>query len=168
MVPGTFARWCTHHYKTEPISRWRVANLGASPINPTETWIGISTDESKRARAESLFKNETLRYPLLELGLSRTDCEQIIRDAGLPVPPKSGCFFCPFKSRSQWQQMKYAEPEAFGRALAIEKNAHGRDGRPKYLPIFGPLQAVADQGELPGFDEAIAAEAGCITGACFV
>ena len=37
-----------------------------------------------------------------------------------------------------------------------------------YLPIFGPLQAVADQGELPGFDGAIAAEGGCITVVGFV
>ena len=35
------------------------------------------------------------RYPLRELGWSRGDCIDRIARAGLPVPPKSSCFFCP-------------------------------------------------------------------------
>lgn len=34
------------------------------------------------------------RYPLREWGWDRPRCEQRIVDAGLPVPPKSSCFFC--------------------------------------------------------------------------
>lgn len=34
------------------------------------------------------------RYPLREWGWNRLRCEQRIVDAGLPVPPKSSCFFC--------------------------------------------------------------------------
>lgn len=36
-----------------------------------------------------------IRYPLREWGLTRRDCGKMIADAGLPVPPKSACFFCP-------------------------------------------------------------------------
>ena len=34
------------------------------------------------------------RYPLREWGWDRERCERRIEAAGLPVPPKSSCFFC--------------------------------------------------------------------------
>lgn len=34
------------------------------------------------------------RYPLREWGWSRAQCEARIARAGLPIPPKSSCFFC--------------------------------------------------------------------------
>ncbi|MCP3732149.1 hypothetical protein M9978_17135 [Sphingomonas sp. MG17] len=34
------------------------------------------------------------RYPLREWGWTRLDCARRIREAGLPVPVKSSCFFC--------------------------------------------------------------------------
>src|SRR6516162_8167581 len=34
-------------------------------------------------------------YPLIEWGWDRERCKEEIRAAGLPVPPKSSCFFCP-------------------------------------------------------------------------
>ena len=34
------------------------------------------------------------RYPLREWGWTRERCEQRIAAAGLPIPPKSSCFFC--------------------------------------------------------------------------
>jgi len=34
-------------------------------------------------------------YPLMEWGLDREKCKQIIANAGLPVPVKSACWFCP-------------------------------------------------------------------------
>jgi hypothetical protein len=34
-------------------------------------------------------------YPLIEWGMDREACKLAIREAGLPVPPKSACKFCP-------------------------------------------------------------------------
>lgn len=34
-------------------------------------------------------------YPLVEWGMDREACKKAILSAGLPVPPKSACFFCP-------------------------------------------------------------------------
>lgn len=34
------------------------------------------------------------RYPLREWGWDRARCERRIAEAGLPIPPKSSCFFC--------------------------------------------------------------------------
>ena len=132
-----------------------------------EIQLCISTYEAHRAKA-SISAAFVKRYPLIEMSLSRADCEQIITDAGLPVPPKSGCFFCPFQRQGQWQQQKRERPDLFARSLAIERNARPHeDGTPRYLPMFGSLERVAAQDELPGFDAATADEAACVTGSCF-
>lgn len=167
MLPGTWVRWCTDRYKVKPILRYLKNEMGASKAIPVESWIGISTDEAHRAKAEQR-GIQVLRYPLIELGLSRGDCAAIITAAELPVPPKSGCWFCPFQKQAKWHQLKRERPDLFERALFMEKNARGTDGSSKYLPMFGSLDRIAFQDELLGFDEAIEAEGGCVTGSCFV
>lgn len=167
MVPGTWSRWCTKNYKIRSLQRFYRQRLGATARCPVESWVGISADESDRQKVSGV-KYEVKRYPLIELGMSRADCEQIIRDAGLPVPPKSGCWYCPFQKQSRWFQLRRERPDLFDRALLLERNAQGRDGSKKYLPMFGSLERIASQQELPGFDEAIEAEAGCVSGSCFV
>jgi 3'-phosphoadenosine 5'-phosphosulfate sulfotransferase (PAPS reductase)/FAD synthetase len=160
MVPGTFSRWCTEHYKIRALRRayrW---------LGVTEEWIGMSSDEPNRLRP-STNPLVTKRYPLAEKGLTRANCAMAITNAGLPLPPKSGCWYCPFQKRSQWQEMKRNRPGEFAQALFMERNAQGKDGSKKYLPMFGSLESVAAQDELPGFDEAIEDEAGCVTGSCF-
>jgi hypothetical protein len=59
-------------------------------------------------------------YPLLDLRLSRDACHRIIQGAGLPMPPKSSCFFCPFKRPSEWIELKRRRPDLFERAVDIE------------------------------------------------
>jgi hypothetical protein len=168
MLPSGFMRWCTHHWKLDALSKYHRQVLGASAASPVESWVGISAGEAHRAKP-SMYAWEIKRFPLIEMGLTRADCEQIIL-AELPsLPIKSGCWFCPFQSRAQWQQMKRLDSDRFARALAIERNARPKkNGGLRYLPMFGSLEAVAAQDELPGFDEAIEAEAGCVTGACLV
>jgi hypothetical protein len=116
-APGT--RQCTFDFKI-----WRVARelkaRGATAEQPAMVALGISTDEFKRARTESGIAWETLDYPLLTLRLSRYDCERIVAAAGLPVPPKSACWFCPLRRASGWARMKLDDPERFERVVQIE------------------------------------------------
>ena len=167
MLPGTWVRWCTDRYKVRPILRYLKRVMGATSADPVESWIGISTDEKARARP-STADFQIKRYPLIERGYSREDCAGIISASGLPPAPKSGCWFCPFQKQSRWHQLKRERPDQFQRALFMEGNARGRDGSSKYLPMFGSLERVALQDELPGFDAAIEAEGGCVSGSCFV
>lgn len=164
MLPGTWVRWCTDRYKVRPILSYLKREMGATKAAPVESWIGISTDEKHRAIRASVGGIQVKRYPLIELGLSRSDCEVIIREAELPVPPKSGCWFCPFQKQSIWHRMKREEREHFDAALVMESNARGKDGSSKYLPMFGSLQRVAMQDELVGFDAAIEDEGSCVSG----
>jgi site-specific recombinase XerD len=90
-APGT--RSCTADFKIRVIGRWLKAH-GATPTNPATIAIGISLDEIHRANTRRHQPYERIVYPLLDLHIRRTDCPRIIRSAGLPVPPKSACWFC--------------------------------------------------------------------------
>ena len=121
MSGGTPAsRTCTAKWKGDTLDRWR-KNNGATKDNPFTSLIGFSTDEMHRANKRKASPLERLEYPLLDLGLSRHDCEQVIRDAGLPVPPKSACWFCPWQSIESWRRMKIEKPDQFQRGVELEQ-----------------------------------------------
>jgi hypothetical protein len=114
-APGN--RSCTVDYKIIPIDQYIKKYIGF----PVEVGIGISLDEFQRATTKYNTNLKTLVYPLLDLRLSRIDCINIIQHAGLPVPPKSSCWFCPFHSMETWQKMRNEEPEQFKKAVELEE-----------------------------------------------
>jgi hypothetical protein len=66
-------------------------------------------------------------YPLQDWGLERAQLAAIIEAAGLPVPPKSACFYCPASQPEEVVQLRLEHPELYERALRIERLA--RDGK---------------------------------------
>lgn len=88
--------------------------------------IGISTDEIQRIRRKTEEPHEIVVYPLIELGLDRDDCKKIIADAGLPVPPKSACFFCPFHGKDYWRDMRSNRPDLWEQTVSLEKLLNNR------------------------------------------
>lgn len=68
-----------------------------------------------------------LRYPLREWGLDRNACGRVIVNAGLPLPPKSACFFCPAMKEAEIHELRTADPVSF--ALALEMERRYRAGR---------------------------------------
>jgi hypothetical protein len=157
-APGT--RSCTADYKIKVIGR-EMKRRGATAKNRAVVGIGISLDEIQRANSRRPEPHEDITYPLLELGLRRQDCARIIRNAGLPVPPKSSCWFCPFHRPETWHEQRRNEPELFEKSCQLEellnerRDALGKDH--VYLTRFGrPLREAIPDGVdlLPGFDEA--------------
>jgi len=69
----------------------------------------------------------SFRYLLQEQGLERPALAAIIEAAGLPVPDKSACFFCPATKPSEVVALKLKHPDLYERAVAMERGA--RDGR---------------------------------------
>jgi hypothetical protein len=65
----------------------------------------------------------TYWYPLAQWRHDRHDCESIIRSAGLPVPMKSSCFFCPASKKHEIVWLQEHHPDLLQRALTIERNA---------------------------------------------
>jgi hypothetical protein len=122
-APGT--RNCTADFKIRVIAKWLKAN-GATADTPATVAIGFSTDEVERVSRRRDAPHERVVYPLLDLGLDRSACAQIIRGAGLPVPPKSACFFCPFHRTQAWQEQRRDEPELFARSVELERTLNER------------------------------------------
>lgn len=151
------SRGCTRDYKVVVVGKWLKAH-GATKADPANVCIGISTDEITRVSNKRQFDYENPVYPLIDLGLNRMDCVNIIIASGLPVPPKSACTFCPFTRPSQWAEMRRDQPELFWKAADLEAYMNERrirtGVRPLYLTRFGkPLPEVIDEAQdmLPGF-----------------
>jgi hypothetical protein len=150
-APGR--RACTVDFKIKVIGRW-LREHGASAENPATVGIGISLDEIHRANKRRSEPYEAIEYPLLDLGLRRDDCIRIIAGGGLPVPPKSSCFFCPFRTLEAWREQRRNEPGLFIRAAQLEavlnerRATLGRD--PAYLTRYGrPLLEAISEASIP-------------------
>lgn len=118
-------RSCTNHYKVQRIAK-EVKARGATKDNPAIVGLGISLDEYQRMRNDNPEQYIKREYPLIELRLSRNRCIEIIQHAGLPVPPKSSCWFCPFGSTRRWRELKEDNPELFQQAIAMEKGMNDK------------------------------------------
>lgn len=170
-APGT--RSCTADFKIRVVGKW-LKQHGATAQNPATVGVGISLDEIERANTRRQEPYECIDYPLLTLGLRRADCYRIITGAGLPIPPKSACWFCPYHRPTTWTDMRRDEPELFERscqleALLIERRATlGKD--PVYLTRYGkPLARAIPGGQLTIFDafDPDGEDALCDSGRCF-
>ena len=114
IIPQQWPRWCTADWKKDIVSKY--------VEKPCWMFIGIDAGESKRAKITSMGRIE-YRWPLIEEGIDRDGCKQIIADHGLPIPPKSGCFICPFQRPDQWRKLRREHPDLFCIAVQLEKNS---------------------------------------------
>ena len=117
VIPSALWRWCTRDFKVDPIHR-HYETLGIR-INQ---YLAIAYDEFYRMKDSThpLVRN---LYPLVELKVTREDCLTLIRDAGLPVPIKSACFFCPFGSVGRWEYIFRRHPELYEKAMVLEETS---------------------------------------------
>lgn len=161
-APGR--RSCTHDYKMTVIGRELKAR-GATAARPAEVLIGISTDEIQRANNRRAEPYERVLYPLLDLRLSRLACQRVIVDAGLPMPDKSACWFCPFHSRAAWQTMSTDDPEMFDRACALEDTINGKRAALGRDPVWLSDGGVPLRRSTPDMD-ALPFDTGCDSGWC--
>lgn len=121
-APGN--RACTADYKIKVIAK-EMRRLGATKAAPGQVGIGISLDEWQRMKPSAI-EHITNDYPLVEMRIDREGCKRIIREAGLPVPPKSSCFFCPFHTIKAWQELYDKEPELFAKSVQLERTLNER------------------------------------------
>lgn len=167
-APGN--RNCTANYKLKVVTKWLKAH-GATVDTPATVAVGFSTDEIERSTNRRDVPTEQVAYPLLDLGINRGECEAIIRRAGLPVPPKSACWFCPFHRPSTWAEMRRDEPDLFWRSVELERHLNrrramlGKDD--VYFTRFGrPLDEAIAEAQPSLFGDHGGPET-CDSGACF-
>lgn len=164
-APGT--RACTSDFKVRVIGR-ELRRRGASVEQPAVVALGISVDEIERAKPgiDPRAPYQDRVYPLLDLGLRRSDCQRIIADAGLPVPGRSACWFCPLHDRETWRALKRNHPDLFAKACWLEGHLNDRRRDLGKDPVWltrhaRPLaDVIDDQLVLDGLD-------GCDSGWCW-
>lgn len=119
---GMLWRQCTKDYKITPIQRKVRELIAVSGAKTVLQYIGISLDEAHRMKHSGV-KYITNIYPLIDLRMSRWDCLRWIAKAGLPEPPKSACWHCPYRSNAQWRTMKITDPESWQAAVNFDNAA---------------------------------------------
>lgn len=124
-APGN--RTCTQEFKIVPVLRELKAR-GASVDDPAVVGLGITVDEIQRVRTayDPRVPEQRRDYPLVTLNLTRQDCVNIITGAGVPVPPKSACFFCPYHSLEQWKRLRRENRDQFDRSVDLERRMQKR------------------------------------------
>lgn len=114
---------CTDRWKQRPQAALLDADPRAQAIwarnEKVTKLVGFDADEPGRGRP---FEDAKTRnwYPLIEWGMGREECIETIRTAGLPLPGKSSCFFCPNMRLPEIRELYELNPDLFERALAME------------------------------------------------
>lgn len=167
------SRSCTADHKIKVLGKY-IKTQTTKKDWPVDTLIGISVDEIERAGRGKNEPWEKRCYPLLDLGLRRSDCENVIRDAGLPVPPKSSCFFCPFHSMLHWSELRRDDPELFAKAVVLEDTLNERRAKRDMPPVFLTrkgkrlIEVVQEAGPTLFPTDGVFNEGGCDEGHCWV
>lgn len=118
----------------------------AAGVKPVKC-IGYDNGPKDSRRAVGKTEDETFRYryPLREWGWDRERCIEEIKRAGLPVPVKSACFFCPASKSWELLWLAAKHPDLFERALRVEDGA--RDGKHGLTEVKGLWGRKAPKGE---------------------
>ncbi|MCI3130969.1 hypothetical protein [Phenylobacterium aquaticum] len=177
-LPGiAFGRGtCSQKWKAAPQHAWAQAwppareawAAGRKVVKLIGFDAGAADDRRYRVAAaidDPLYEH---RYPLREWGWTRPDSIRRIRRAGLPVPPKSACFFCtaarPQEVRTlpvlQLRQIVLIEARAQPRLRNVEglwrkavKGARGAEPRPGSMTAFIRQERLLDVAEIDGIVE---------------
>ena len=147
-VQGQVRRQCTHDWKITPIRKFLRSVLEGRPkAGAVESWLGISLDEFQRMRTSDVAYIENV-YPLVDRRITRADCTQWLLAHDLDVPPKSGCTFCPYRSRASWKDLKRAGGSDWQEAVAVDTAVRAK--RPQFdLFIHSGRRPVAEAVKIP-------------------
>ena len=128
---GQILRQCSKEYKTQVIGQvLRRQGLGLEPGRRVAKgtviyqYFGISADEAGRAkRIRERVESSTyrVRFPLLELFMTRADCVRYLADKVPHETPRSACVFCPYHSDQEWHRIKTTDPSGWARAVELDR-----------------------------------------------
>ena len=154
---------CTYDYKIKVVHSAIRLKLGYEKYQrvkeKVDVILGIPTDEISRMK-DSRVKWITYRFPLIDdMNWSRNDCLEYFKKQGLPRPPRSSCWICPYKSDRELIYLKKNHPKEFQRAIEFDKKIRKLNGHTfqNYLHrSCGPLDKVSFQsseGQKSGMNE---------------
>jgi hypothetical protein len=128
-LPSAAYGWrsCSDKWKIQPQDK-HMNNLPTAQAlwrNGKKITKALGYDAGETRRGESLKENDKYRFwfPLKEWGWYLEDCKAAFVRHGLPIPPKSACFYCPSSTKVEVIQLSQEHPDLFARAVAIERTA---------------------------------------------
>jgi hypothetical protein len=110
---------CSQKFKIQPQEKFIKSKYQNCEIIH---YIGYDTGEYRRVRDNPL-THHTNKYPLIDAGMSRKDCVNLIESTGLHLPGKSSCFFCPNMKKHEILDLSDHEKS---RVKFIESNAKNK------------------------------------------
>ena len=75
-------------------------------------------------------------YPLVDLRMTRWECEELLRVQGLEAPAKSACVYCPFHDDHYWRDLRDNHPDEWRRAVAFDEAIRGMGKSPELGEMF--------------------------------
>lgn len=166
LPPPAFGyKTCSQRWKIAPqekyLEHWEPARAAWSRGDRVVTAIGYDADETERSYSAKDTDHYQRWLPLREWRWNRERCQAEIAAAGLPVPPKSACFFCPYSKEHEIRDLAERHPDLWQRALRIERAALAsgkiRSESVKGLGRRFAWSDLAPRGQLAMFEEAEAA-----------
>lgn len=129
---------CTDELKKKARQQWENRNDFDYLV------LGFTAEETSRHKLFTMTERDNVLPVLIDAGLTREDCYQIIRDAGLSVPrvyrkgyPNGNCIGCvKATSATYWNHVRRMDPDVFAARAEQSRRIGARLVRchPKYLP----------------------------------
>ena len=120
IIPYRMFRACTDKFKVRPINEYIKETYGIE--QSINMFMGIASDEKHRCEKIRGRKAISYFFPLVEKEIDREGCVKIIKDEGLSIPVKSGCYFCPFQTKKAWMKLHKDHSDLFDESIKFEKN----------------------------------------------
>jgi hypothetical protein len=121
---------CSQKFKIQPqlkyVNSWSPAREVWNNGGKITKLVGYDAGEAHRADAtipDDQEKKYDNWYPLIDWDMGRDECIETILGAGLCLPGKSSCYFCPNSKPSEIRQLKAIYPDLMERALRMEANS---------------------------------------------
>ena len=158
VMPIMARRWCTNDFKLRPILK-KLRELGATRRKPIDVMVGIAADESHRVDRNAYIdkpKYQHKVYPLLDHGIDRKKCYEIIAAHGWGPPVKSGCDMCPFTGRREIIKIHASDPARYRKIVEMERRAMRNPRiRLRHRPLTGtkPLPMIHELRSLDHYQD---------------
>lgn len=113
--PSLRSQWCSKELKVDLLKKLNRRSV---------QYIGIAVDEPLRHSQLTA----SVRSPLVEYGITESDCLKICKDIGLLSPTylqskRSGCWFCPAQPVNQLRLLRKEHPELWGKLLKWDEDS---------------------------------------------
>lgn len=137
---GPLKRSCTQDYKTRVCRREARRLMALGGYKQADCLFGISLDEWTRMSVSSLRWLRNV-YPLVVARMTRDRCAELLQDVGLPVPRKSACRQCPYRSDRGWREIRDYDAEGWAMACDYDDQIFSERGARLHRSMI-PLRLV--------------------------